>query len=145
MQKACPAVRTCTADDASQNLTWCVLCQIYEHGRGLAFHFDKDEHLLTSERKMVHPIDNSIVYLTGDSASSRLGILELIKISHVNIVSDLLWADGGVLGKRGHEVRHMPIPRCTDMSSDALAAAQCSSPWTCLLVRLLSEVCTGSS
>ena len=111
MFKACPAVRTCTADDASQDLTWCVLCQIYEHGRGLAFHFDKDEHLLTSERKMVHPIVNSIVYLTGDSASSRLGFLELIKLSHVNVVSSLLWVDGAVLGKRGHKVTHMPYTR----------------------------------
>lgn len=48
-------------------------CQIYEHGRGLAFHFDKDEHLLSKEGRMVHPIVNSIIYLTGDSAESRLG------------------------------------------------------------------------
>ena len=111
MRKACSAVRTCTADDASKALTWCVLCQIYEHGRGLAFHFDKDEHLLTSEREMVHPIVNSIVYLTGDSATSRLGMLEIITIFHMNIVSRLLWADGTGLGKRGHEVGHMPYTR----------------------------------
>lgn len=52
-----------------------MLCQIYERGRGLAFHFDKDEHLLTSEGKMVHPIVNSIIYLTGESADSRLGTI----------------------------------------------------------------------
>ena len=53
--------------------------QIYEHGRGLAFHFDKDEHLLSSKGQMVHPMINSIVYLTGDSASSRLGALMLVR------------------------------------------------------------------
>ena len=51
----------------------CASRQIYEHGRGLAFHFDKDEHLLSSKGQMVHPMVNSIIYLTGDSARSRLG------------------------------------------------------------------------
>ena len=55
-------------------VTSTVLCQIYEHGRGLAFHFDKDEHLLKEEGTMVHPIVNSIIYLTGDSAKSRQGV-----------------------------------------------------------------------
>ena len=55
-------------------MTGTVLCQIYEHGRGLAFHFDKDEHLLKEEGTMVHPIINSIIYLTGDSAKSRQGV-----------------------------------------------------------------------
>ena len=57
------------------------LMQIYEHGRGLAFHFDKDEHLLSSKGQMVHPMVNSIVYLTGDSATSRLGALMLMLLS----------------------------------------------------------------
>ena len=57
-------------------VTSTVLCQIYEHGRGLAFHFDKDEHLLKEEGTMVHPIVNSIIYLTGDSAKSRQGVME---------------------------------------------------------------------
>ena len=56
-----------------------VCCQIYEHGRGLAFHFDKDEHLLKEEGTMVHPIVNSIIYLTGDSAKSRLGAEHTLK------------------------------------------------------------------
>ena len=56
-----------------QTVTGTVFCQIYEHGRGLAFHFDKDEHRLKEEGTMVHPIVNSIIYLTGDSAKSRLG------------------------------------------------------------------------
>ncbi len=60
---------------------------------------------------MVHPIVNSIVYLTGDSASSRLGMLKILKTPHVNVVSSLLWADGAVLGKRSHKVRHMPYTR----------------------------------
>ena len=59
----------------------CASCQIYEHGRGLAFHFDKDEHLLSSKGQMVHPMVNSIVYLTGDSARSRLGAHSLHSIS----------------------------------------------------------------
>ena len=53
-----------------------ISCQIYEHGRGLAFHFDKDEHLLKEEGTMVHPIVNSIIYLTGDSTKSRQGVEE---------------------------------------------------------------------
>ena len=57
-----------------------MLCQIYEHGRGLAFHFDKDEHLLKEEGTMMHPIVNSIIYLTGDSAKSRQGTHRSLEI-----------------------------------------------------------------
>lgn len=39
--------------------------QIYEPGRGLAFHFDKDEHLLAAEGRMAHPAWSSVLYLTG--------------------------------------------------------------------------------
>ena len=39
--------------------------QIYEPGRGLAFHFDKDEHLLIEEGRMAHPAWSSVLYLTG--------------------------------------------------------------------------------
>ena len=60
-------------------VTGTVPCQIYEHGRGLAFHFDKDEHLLKEEGTMVHPIVNSIIYLTGDSTKSRQGVEGTLK------------------------------------------------------------------
>lgn len=39
--------------------------QIYEKGRGLAFHFDKDEYLLKEEGRMVMPAVSSILFLSG--------------------------------------------------------------------------------
>ncbi len=45
--------------------------QSYEGGRGLAFHFDKDEHAMKERQEMVTPIFSSVLYLTGDSASQR--------------------------------------------------------------------------
>ena len=39
--------------------------QVYEGGRGLAFHFDKDEHAMKEEGRMVTPILSSVLYLTG--------------------------------------------------------------------------------
>lgn len=49
-------------------LTWAgaeYWVQIYEAGRGLAFHFDKDEHAMKEEGRMVNPILSSVLYLTG--------------------------------------------------------------------------------
>ncbi|GBF94117.1 hypothetical protein Rsub_07104 [Raphidocelis subcapitata] len=40
--------------------------QVYQPGRGLAFHFDKDEQLLVEEGAMAHPVWSSVLYLTGD-------------------------------------------------------------------------------
>ena len=50
-----------------------VAWQVYERGKGLAFHFDKDEHLFKEERRMVHPLLSSILYLTGSTFPKRLG------------------------------------------------------------------------
>lgn len=38
--------------------------QVYEGGRGLAFHFDKDEHAMESSGVMVNPILSSVLFLT---------------------------------------------------------------------------------
>jgi hypothetical protein len=43
--------------------------QVYEPGRGLAFHFDKDEHLLVEAGVMSHPAWSSVLYLTGAAAA----------------------------------------------------------------------------
>ncbi|BDA41198.1 hypothetical protein COCOBI_01-8530 [Coccomyxa sp. Obi] len=47
--------------------------QVYEQGKGLAFHFDKDEHLFKQEQRMHHPLLSSILYLTGPTFPKRLG------------------------------------------------------------------------
>jgi hypothetical protein len=39
--------------------------QVYEPGKGLSFHFDKDEAKLVSSGEMHHPILSSVLYLTG--------------------------------------------------------------------------------
>jgi hypothetical protein len=44
--------------------------QIYEGGRGLGFHFDKDEHAMAEEGRMVNPILSSVLYLTGSRGDS---------------------------------------------------------------------------
>ena len=44
--------------------------QIYEGGRGLGFHFDKDEHAMAQEGRMVNPILSSVLYLTGSRRDS---------------------------------------------------------------------------
>jgi len=38
---------------------------VYEGGKGLDFHFDKDESLYKTEQKMRHPEFSSVLYLTG--------------------------------------------------------------------------------
>lgn len=45
--------------------------QSYESGRGLSFHFDKDEHAMASRGEMLHPTLSSILYLTGSLAAPR--------------------------------------------------------------------------
>ncbi len=47
--------------------------QVYEQGKGLAFHFDKDEYLFKQEQQMHHPLLSSILYLTGPTFPKRLG------------------------------------------------------------------------
>eukprot|EP00884_Botryococcus_braunii_P016471 jgi/Botrbrau1/3507/Bobra.341_2s0036.1 len=47
--------------------------QVYQPGRGLAFHFDKDEKLFKNEGRMVHPIFSSILYLYGEETAPPLG------------------------------------------------------------------------
>lgn len=39
--------------------------QVYRKGRGLEFHFDKDEHVMAEQGKMENPILSSVLYLTG--------------------------------------------------------------------------------
>lgn len=48
-----------------------VLVQVYEPGKGLKFHFDKDEQLLVAEGRMVHPLLSSVLYLTGDAGAAE--------------------------------------------------------------------------
>jgi hypothetical protein len=51
-----------------------VVClQKYERGKGLAFHFDKDEHAMRKTGSMQHPQLSSIVYLTGERTQPRQG------------------------------------------------------------------------
>ncbi|GAB4814754.1 hypothetical protein N2152v2_001800 [Parachlorella kessleri] len=39
--------------------------QSYDGGRGLAFHFDKDEHAMKARHEMITPVFSSVLYLTG--------------------------------------------------------------------------------
>ena len=52
-----------------------VICivQVYKPGKGLAFHFDKDEHAMKEKQQMIQPVLSSVLYLTGDSTQERLG------------------------------------------------------------------------
>ena len=43
--------------------------QVYESGRGLSFHFDKDEWMMANEQGMVNPVLSSVLYLTGSIES----------------------------------------------------------------------------
>jgi hypothetical protein len=43
-------------------------CQVYEGGRGLGFHFDKDEHAMAAHGRMATPLLSSVLYLTGSPA-----------------------------------------------------------------------------
>ena len=52
--------------------------QVYQPGKGLDFHFDKDEALMKEKNQMRHPVLSSILYLSGDRNAPRLG-----KIFHV--------------------------------------------------------------
>lgn len=47
--------------------------QIYEPGKGLDFHFDKDERLMKEQKQMSHPILSCILYLTGSPEGSCMG------------------------------------------------------------------------
>ncbi len=51
--------------------------QVYEPGTGLAFHFDKDEHAMKEKHQMIQPVLSSVLYLTGDCATERLGEQDL--------------------------------------------------------------------
>jgi len=46
---------------------------VYEPGKGLAFHFDKDEHAMKEKHQMIQPVLSSVLYLTGDCTTERLG------------------------------------------------------------------------
>ncbi len=50
---------------------------MYEPGKGLAFHFDKDEHAMKEKHQMIQPVLSSVLYLTGDCATERLGEQDL--------------------------------------------------------------------
>ncbi|KAK9841824.1 hypothetical protein WJX81_005480 [Elliptochloris bilobata] len=47
--------------------------QVYDAGKGLAFHFDKDEQRFVDQHVMAHPLLSSVLYLAGDASSARLG------------------------------------------------------------------------
>ena len=51
------------------------MLQVYEPGKGLAFHFDKDEHAMKERHQMLQPVLSSVLYLTGESTAERLGKL----------------------------------------------------------------------
>ena len=55
------------------------LCQDYERGKGLAFHFDKDEALFKEHGRMEHPLLSSVLYLTGSGNSARLGAPQMVR------------------------------------------------------------------
>jgi hypothetical protein len=40
---------------------------VYQPGKGLGFHFDKDEHVMRSSGVMLNPIWSSVLYLTGST------------------------------------------------------------------------------
>jgi hypothetical protein len=48
--------------------------QKYQAGRGLAFHFDKDEVAMKEKGEMLQPKFSSIFYLTGDTRRPRQGM-----------------------------------------------------------------------
>jgi hypothetical protein len=48
--------------------------QEYRAGRGLAFHFDKDEVAMEEHGEMHQPKFSSILYLTGDKTRPRQGM-----------------------------------------------------------------------
>lgn len=50
-----------------------IVVQVYEPGKGLAFHFDKDEHAMKEKNQMLQPVLSSVLYLTGDHTTQRLG------------------------------------------------------------------------
>jgi len=43
--------------------------KVYEPGKGLDFHFDKDEHLLVEEGVMSNPTWSSVLYLSGSAGA----------------------------------------------------------------------------
>ncbi|KAL6778568.1 hypothetical protein ACKKBF_B15310 [Auxenochlorella protothecoides x Auxenochlorella symbiontica] len=45
--------------------------QIFEKGRGLGFHMDKDEHLMANEGRLVTPLISSVLYLTGTAQNPQ--------------------------------------------------------------------------
>jgi len=47
--------------------------QVYKPGKGLAFHFDKDETLFKERQEMKHPVLSSVLYLSGSRHEQRLG------------------------------------------------------------------------
>jgi hypothetical protein len=47
-----------------------VSLQVYEPGKGLGFHFDKDEHVMRSSGQMLNPIWSSVLYLTGSTGAA---------------------------------------------------------------------------
>lgn len=51
--------------------------QVYEPGKGLAFHFDKDEHAMKEKQQMIQPALSSVLYLSGDCTQERLGTIIL--------------------------------------------------------------------
>lgn len=56
--------------------------QQYQSGKGLAFHFDKDEALMREQTSMHHPMCSSVFYLTGDAAEQRQGVNQDGKCMH---------------------------------------------------------------
>ena len=57
--------------------------QRYEKGRGLAFHFDKDEHAMRETGAMLQPQLSSIVYLTGGQRHAKARCALRARVLHM--------------------------------------------------------------
>ena len=64
----CPTCERCKTQTPACMTT---LVQVYEQGKGLPFHFDKDEQLFKERQQMVHPVLSSVLYLTGAAAATK--------------------------------------------------------------------------
>lgn len=65
------------ASAVSHGQIYCVM-QVYEPGKGLDFHFDKDESLMKKHNVMKHPYLSSVLYLTGNHSDLPLGTFCLL-------------------------------------------------------------------
>ena len=96
-----------------------LLVQVYEPGKGLAFHFDKDEHAMKERHEMIQPVLSSVLYLTGDAIQGRLGAPNDVTLIHsaqrypsamLPFSSPRCVSEVPVTGSPLHSVRHQIKP-----------------------------------